>query len=102
MVVVGEPAKTSHLGVERLLAGMAKRGMPEIVGESECFGQILIEAQRAADRARDLRDLETMGQPCAVMIALVIDEDLRLVGQPAKCSGVDDTIAVTLKHRSHR
>src|SRR6516164_4382931 len=36
------------------------------------------------------------------MIALVIDEDLRLVGQPAKGGRVDDAVAVALERRAHR
>src|SRR5215468_6047267 len=102
MVVVGKSAETGHLGVERFFAGMAEWGVPEIVGESERFGQILVETERSTDRPRNLRYLETMGQPGPVMIALVIDEYLRLMGQPAKRSGVNDAIAVALKHRPHR
>jgi len=59
---------------------VAEWGMPEVVGESERFGQILVETERSADRARNLRYLETMGQPGPVMIALMIDEYLRLMG----------------------
>src|SRR5215472_9101179 len=102
MVVVGKSAETDHFGVERFFAGMAEWGMPKVVGESERFGQILVETERSADRARNLCYLETMGQPGAVMIALVIDEYLRLMGQPAKRSGMNDAIAVALKHRPHR
>ena len=36
------------------------------------------------------------------MIALVIDENLRLMGQPAKRGRMDDAIAVPLKRRPHR
>ena len=43
MIVVGKSAKARHLGVERFLASMAEWGMPEIMGESERFGQILVE-----------------------------------------------------------
>src|SRR5262249_27064310 len=36
------------------------------------------------------------------MIALVIDKDLGLVGQPPKGSRMDNAVAVALKRRTHR
>ena len=33
----------------------------------------------------------------AVVVALVVDEDLRLVLEPAKGGGMDDPVAITLK-----
>ena len=43
-----EAAIGPHLGVQRLLAGMAERRVAEIVGERHGFGEILVEAQGAA------------------------------------------------------
>jgi hypothetical protein len=37
-----------------------------------------------------------MGQPSSVQVALVVDEDLGLVNQAAKCGGMYDAIAVAL------
>ena len=42
----------------------------------------LVEAERARHRARDLRDLERVGDARAVVIALGREEHLRLAGQP--------------------
>jgi hypothetical protein len=42
-----------------------------------------------------------VGQAGAEQIAFVIDEDLRLVFQPAKCGRVDDSITITLKVAPH-
>ena len=64
---------------------MSERRVTEIVGERQRFGEILVQAERASDRAGDLRDLERVGQPRAVMIAFVINEHLRLVRQPPEC-----------------
>ncbi len=102
LFIVRKPAEAGHLGVERLLPGMAERGVPEIMGERQGLGEILVEAERAADRAGNLRHLQAVRQPRAVMVALVIDEDLRLVGQPAKSGRMDDAVAVALKRRAHR
>jgi len=83
-----------HLGVERLLAGMAERGVAEVVRQGQRLGQILVEPQGAADGARDLRHFEAVGKARAVMVAFVIDEDLSLVLQPAKGGRMNDAVAV--------
>ena len=95
-----KPPKRRHLGVERLLAGMAERRVAEIVGQRQRLGEILVEAERAGDGARDLRHFEAVGQPGAVMVALVIDEDLGLVLQAAERGRMDDAVAVALKRRA--
>ena len=41
-------------------------------------------AQSARDRARELRDLERVRQPRAEQVALVVEEDLGLVDEPAE------------------
>ncbi len=100
--VVIEAALPRHGGIERPLAGVAKGRVAEIVGESERLGQILIELKRTGDGPGDLRDFEAVGQPRAVMIALVIDEDLRLVVQPAEGGRVQDAVAVAGERRARR
>lgn len=60
------------------------------------FGQILVEAQAARQRARHLGDLQRMGQAGAVMVAHGGEEHLRLVFQAAKALAVDDAVAVAL------
>ena len=84
LVVVREAAEPLHLRVQGFLAGVAERGVPKIVGKRHRFGEILVKAEGARDRASDLRHFEAVRQPGSVVIALVINKDLRLVGQPAK------------------
>ena len=92
--------KAVRRGVQRALPGMAERRVPEIVGERQSLGQILIHAERARHGPGDLRDLEAVGQPCSVVIALVIDEDLGLVGEPAEGRRMQDAVAVALVERA--
>ncbi len=92
--IVIEAAKRFEAFVERTLAGMAERRMTEIVGERQRLGQILVEAERAGQRAGDLRHFERVGEAGAVMVALVEHEDLRLVLEPAEGGRVDDAVAV--------
>src|SRR6266850_3851188 len=43
-----------------------------------------------------------MRQARAIVVALVVDEDLGLVFEAAKCGGMNDTVAVALERRAHR
>ena len=89
-----EAAAVLEAAVERALAGMPERRMAEIVRERRRLGQVLVEPERARQRARDLRDLQRMGEPGAVMVALVKDEDLRLVAEAPEGGGMDDAVAI--------
>ena len=95
--VVIEAAEGAQAIVERALAGMAERRMTEVVGQRQRLGEVLVEAERAGQRARDLRDFERVGQPRAVMIALVEHEHLGLVLEAAEGGRMDDAVAVAAK-----
>ena len=95
------PRSRSDL-VERLLAGVAERRMAEVVAEADRLGEILVQPQRARDAARDAGGLERVREPRAEVVALGVDEDLRLVPQPAERLRVDDAVAVALERRPQR
>src|SRR5262249_18567176 len=95
--VVVEAAMLLETLVERALAGVTERRMTEIVPERGRLRQVLVETERARQRPRDLGYFQGMRQPCAEMIALVIDEHLRLVRQAAEGGGMDDAVAVAAK-----
>ena len=95
-----KPPTARHRGIERALARMAERRMAEIMRQRQRLGQVLVDAKRAGDGAGDLRHFEAMGQPRAVMIALVIDEHLGLVVQPAEGRGMEDAVAVARERRA--
>src|SRR5580704_4239371 len=77
--VMIEAAVRRHQLVEHFLAGVAEWGMPQVMRERNCLGQLLVEAERPRDSARNLRGLERMRQARAVVIALVIYENLGFV-----------------------
>src|SRR5579875_214759 len=81
---------------------MAERRMAEVVGEGQCFGQILVEPERTGDRAADLGNLEAVGKSGAEEVTLVVDEYLSLILQLAESRAVDDAVAVALPRRSRR
>jgi hypothetical protein len=82
--IVVEAALARHGLVQRLLAGMAEGRMAEIVGEGQRLGEILVQREPPRDRTRDLRHLQRVRQAGAVVVALMRDEDLRLVLEPAE------------------
>src|SRR5438105_2018257 len=101
MLVVTEPlaAALAQHRVERLLAGVPERGMPEVVPEADRFHEVLVQAQRPRDAARDAGRLEGVREAGAVVVAVRVDEDLGLVLEAAKRLRVDDAVAVALERR---
>ena len=88
---------TGHDRAEDAFPRMPEWRVPEIVPERDGFGELFVQAQHFRNRARDLRHLERVREPRAVVIARRREEHLRLVLQPPECLGVDDAIAVALK-----
>ena len=97
VAVVVEAAVPGHAGVERVFAGMPERRVAEVVAERDRFGEVVVEPERAGERAGDLRHLDGVGEAGAEMVALVMDEDLRLVGEAAEGGRMDDAVAVALE-----
>ncbi len=97
--VVVEAAIGRHQPLERVLAGVAEGRVAEVMRQRHRLGQFGVEVERPRDGARDLRHLDRMGQPRAEIVALVLDEDLRLVLEAAEGGGMDDAVAVALKAR---
>ena len=95
--VVLEAAVFAHAFVERVLAGVSERRVPEVVREADRLGERLVDVERARDGAPDLRDFERMRDARAVQIAFVIHEDLGLVDEAAKRIRMDDAVAIALK-----
>ena len=52
--VVVEAAERRHAVVERVLAGVAEGRVAEVVRQRQRLGEILVEAERAGERAGDL------------------------------------------------
>ena len=96
-----EAAEGRHGRRQRPLAGMPEGRMAEVVRQRQRLGQVLVQPQHAGDGAGDLRHLQAVGQPRAVMVALVEHEHLRLVGEAAEGRGMHDAVAVALEGRAH-
>ena len=70
--------------------------------ERDRLGQRFVEREGAGQRAGDLRDVEGVRQAGDVVVALRIEEDLRLVLEAPEGLGVDDPIAIPLEGGSER
>jgi hypothetical protein len=92
----------AQAGVQGRLADMAEGRVAEVVAEPDRLDQVLVQAQRPRHGSRHLRDLEGVGEPCAVVVALGGDEHLRLVLEPAEGLGVDDPVAIALERGAQR
>ena len=98
--VVIEAAERREAFVERPLASVAERRMAEVVRQRKRLGQILVEAERTGECTGDLRHFQGMRQPGAKMIALVGDEHLGLMLEPAERGGMDDAVAIAAEGRA--
>ena len=96
------PERTTEERGEGLLAEVAEGGVTEVVAEGDGLGEVLVQAQDPGRRPRDLRDLEGVGEPDAVVVTLGRDEHLGLVLQPAESLGVHDAVAIALERRPER
>ena len=92
-----ETAVLFHAFVQSHFSGVSEGRMPQIMRQSQCFAQILIQPQHPAQRPRDLRNFQRMGQPCPQAVAFVINEHLSFGFQPSERFGMDNSVAVALE-----
>ena len=71
--------------------------MANVVDQRQRFGEIDIEAECSGDGARDLRDLDGVGQAVAEVVGVAAGEDLGLVFEPAEGTRVNDAVTIALK-----
>ena len=102
LLVVAEAAAEGGVErvVERLLAGVTERRVAGVVAEADRLDEVLVEPQRAGDDPRDRGRLERVRHPRPVVVALRVDEDLRLSLQAPERLRVDEPVAVALERRA--
>lgn len=88
--------------VQRALPCVAKGRVPQVMGQADGLGQILVETQGAGNGASDLRHLQRVGEPGAVEVALRREKYLRFLLEPPERFAVDDPVTVPLEHRTDR
>src|SRR5271166_1049421 len=86
-----------HCGIQRLLARMPKRWVPNVMDQSQRLDQVYIESNLRGDRPRNLCHFNRMCQPVAKMVGVSPRKDLRFRFQPPKRASMHDAIAIALK-----
>src|ERR1700677_2191172 len=87
----------AHGSVERLLSGMAKRRMANIVHQRQGLDQIAVQAKLRRNRTGDLRDLNGVSETVAEVVGVAPGEYLRLRFEASKGASMNNAIAVALK-----
>ena len=95
--VVLKPAVVRHADVQRILIGVAKRGVAQVVGQGNRLNQVFVQVQRSGDGPAQLRHFQRMGEPGAEQVTLVVQKHLGFVDQAAKRGRMDDAVPVALK-----
>jgi hypothetical protein len=75
------------------------RSVANVVGEAHGLQQGGVEAYSATHRGGDLRHLERMGEPGALVVCGE-DEDLRLAGEAPESRRVQHPVSVALEARA--
>ena len=97
-----EPAAVGGQGVQRDLAVVPERRVPQVVGQRRGLGEVGVAAERVRQVAGHLGHLEAVGQPVAHEVVGLRAEHLRLGGEPAQRRGVHHPRPVTLERRALR
>src|SRR5690348_4630939 len=96
-VMVEAKAVLAKRIIQRALSGVPEGRVADVVDQRERFGEVFIEAQRAGDGARDLRDLHRVRQAAAEVVGVAVREDLGLSGEATEGPRVEHTRPVALK-----
>ena len=94
--VVIEASDSGHGFVQRVLPGWPNGVWPRSWASADGLDQIFVEAKHARQRAPDLSHFQAVGQPCAVVIALMVQKNLCLMNEPAERRRMHDAVAVAL------
>lgn len=86
-----------QLAIQRLLAGVAKGRMSDVMNQRQGLDQLFIQFKGRGSSASDLSHFNRMGESAAEMIGIAVSEYLCFACQAAKGSGVNDSITITLK-----
>jgi hypothetical protein len=99
-VVVEAPAVMGEAPIKRAFAGVAERGMADVVDEGERLGEIFIQAERCRGGAGNLCDLDGMGQSASKVIGGATGKYLRLSCEPAEGTGLHNALPIALEGRA--
>ena len=99
-MIEGRQAALVQAVRQRVFPAVTEGAVTQIVGQRDGLPQILVQFQRAAHIARNLRHLHGMGQARAQAVVFIADKDLCLAEQLAEGPAVDDAVPIPLVRRA--
>jgi hypothetical protein len=90
-------AKTPHLTVELVFAGMRKRSMTDVVAQCQRFSELLIEIERDGHGAGNLSDLDGVGKPVMEIVRETRRKNLCFILKPAKSPRMNNAVPIALE-----
>ena len=86
---------------QNVLPGVAEGSVSQVMPHGNGFRQIFVQPQRPCDGSSNAADLQCVGHPGAVVVALRLQKHLRLVHQAAEGLGMDNAVNVPLVTGTH-
>jgi hypothetical protein len=103
-IVVESEAVVAESLIESLFAGMAERGVPDVMSEGEGLGEFVVQAESSGNSSGDLGDFERMGKTAAEVVSGEITgepgKDLSFSSKTPKRAGMEDASTVACEGRS--
>jgi hypothetical protein len=90
-------AKAGEDLIERGFAGMSEGWVTDVVGKSEGFSEVFIDAKNTGGGTGELGDFKGVGEAIAEVIGDASGEDLGFGFETAEGAGVDNAITVSLE-----
>lgn len=97
MAIMVKSTRRGHRLFKPGLSGMAKGRVANIMRQTQSFGEVLIQPERARNCPANLGHFNTMGQADTEMIPIGGHKNLRLMSQTPERNGVDNPVSITLK-----
>jgi hypothetical protein len=85
--------------IQSTLPCVTKRWMADVVHQSECLCQSLVQSERRCDMPGDLGHLHGVRESTAEVVGCTTREDLRFTREPTESPGLNDAVAVTHKSK---
>ena len=86
-----------HRFAQSIFARMSKRRVPQVMRQTQRFGQVFVQTKASRDDPPDLRDLQAMCHPRSIMVTLRRYKNLGFGTQPPKAHRMDDAVTIALK-----
>jgi len=88
--------------IQNILTYMSEWRVSQVMPQPDSFGQVFVKVKSAGYGARNLRNLQCMGEACGIMIAQRHDKNLCFMLQSPEGISVQYAVTVALESRAYR